>query len=168
MGHVLHAVIGRRTAVAEFAGPWLSAHLVRLPQGFALVPLTESLFDEIAATGRSEAPDPFTQFERLSERVEVALKGASTTGPLAYIETDYFGGCGTQSAVAWDRRGILAGPFKTETSWSGSHHVVKPPGEWAINRVLAALGVVPAAEEDEFDTMSLGQFRSTESVEEVG
>src|SRR5262245_40171270 len=127
MGHALHAVIGRPAPIAQFASRWFSAHLVRLPQGFALVPLTESLHDEIVAAEKSEAPDLFPQFERLSASVEAALREASASGPLAYLETDYFGGCGTQSAVAWDRGSVLSVPFKTETSWNGSDYVMKPP-----------------------------------------
>jgi hypothetical protein len=166
MGHVLHAVIGRKPPVVHFAGRWFSACLVGLPQGFALVPLTESLFDEIATTAQSESSDPFPEFERLSATVEAALRDASAAGPVAYIETNYFGGCGTQSAIAWDRRKVSSGPFKTEDSWNGSEFVTNPPGERAINRVLAALGVVPAVGKDAFDTVNLSEFRSTESMED--
>src|SRR5262249_8022642 len=108
MGHVLHAVIGRKAPIGQFASRWISAHLVRLPHDFALILLTESLHDEIMAAEQSTAPDPIPQFERLSASVEAALREASVSGPLAYIETDYFGGCGTQSAVAWDRGGVLS------------------------------------------------------------
>jgi hypothetical protein len=165
MGHVLHAVIGQKAPVGQFAGRWRSAYLVGLPQGYALVPLTESLHDEIAAAGQSELRDPFPLFVHLSASVENVLKEASAVGSLAYIETDYFGGCGTQMAVAWDR-GELVGPFKTETTWNGSNFVVDPPGEWAINRALATLGVVPTAGKDAFDTVGLGRLRVTESVAE--
>ena len=66
MGHALHAVIGRPAPIAQFASRWLSVHLVRLPQGIALVPLTEALHDPVsfvrvwaaAALARVEPENP--------------------------------------------------------------------------------------------------------------
>lgn len=144
----------------------MSAYLANLPQGFALVPLTESLHDEIVAAVQPTALDSFPQFERLSASVETAVREATAVGPLGYIETDYFGGSGTQCAVAWTNAARLVGPFRTESGWDGSDYTVRPPGEWAINQVLVALGVKPVGENDAFDTLGLGQYRVTESVEQ--
>jgi hypothetical protein len=64
----------------------------------------------------------------------------------AVIETDYFGGRGTQSAAVY----------------RGEAEVT--PGESAgggpINRALRLLGVVAVPPKDEFDTVGLGSYRN--------
>jgi hypothetical protein len=155
MSHVLHAVIGPRPAVADFASCWHLARLIDLPQDFAMVPLTAALHDDIVELAGLDRPDPFPEFERLSAGVEAALKEASSAGSLGYIETDYFGGCGTQSAIAWAGGRVVAGPFKTEPTWNGQDFETSLAGEWAINRVLAALGVWTRGELDAFDMLGL-------------
>jgi hypothetical protein len=114
MGHMLHAVIGPETPVARFAGSWVLARLVHLPQGFALVPLTAALHDDIADLANLRKADPFLDFERLSAGVEFVLRvDISHVGPVAYVETDYFGGYGTQKV--WNKQEVFLGPLKTES-----------------------------------------------------
>lgn len=162
MSHVLHAVIGPKPSVAGFASLWHRARLVDLPQGFALVPLTAALHDDIAELAGADRRDTFPEFARLSVGVERAVSEASAGGPLGYIETDYFGGCGTQRAIAWDRGRILAGPYATETTWDGAAYRTSPEGERAVNRVLAALGAWTRGRLDAFDSLGLGRFREME------
>jgi hypothetical protein len=165
MGHVLHAVIGPKPAAVALVSRWLQASLIDLPQGFSLVPLAEALHDEILESA-SAGPDPFPEFERLSGGVAEALRRGSAAGPLGYVETDYFGGLGSQRAVAWSGGNLLAGPFKTVSTWNGSDYESSHEGELAINRILAAPGVRPRPGSDAFDTLGLGDFRETESAAE--
>lgn len=60
----------------------------------------------------------------------------------AIIETDCFGGIGTQCAVAFEGEDRLT------------------PDQASINQALAALGVRAASDRDEFDVIGLGRFRS--------
>lgn len=163
VSHVLHAIIGAEPAVSVFAGRWHLARRVELPQGFAMVPLTPDLYDDIAELAALTRPDPFPGFERLSAGVEAAVREATAAGWLGYIETDYFGGCGTQSAVAWASGRVSAGPFRTERRWDGADFQTTPAGPRAINRVLTLLGVRANGAADEFDALGLGRFRSTEA-----
>src|SRR4051812_35549678 len=98
VGHVLHAVIGPKASVAEFASRWWRARQFDLPQDFALVPLNAALYDDIVELADARQSDPFQEFVRLSAGVKLAIEEVSNVGPLAYIETDYFGGVGTQVA----------------------------------------------------------------------
>jgi hypothetical protein len=100
MGHVLHAVIGPKASLSAFAGNWHGARVIDLPQSFGLVPLTSSLHDDIVELASIDRPDPIPGFERLSAGLEEVLRQASNIGQLAYIETDYFGGIGTQGQRA--------------------------------------------------------------------
>jgi hypothetical protein len=167
MGHVLHAVIGPMPCVSAFACCWNQARLVPLPQGFALVPLSGALFDDIRELANIDRPDPFPGFERLSAALEAVLRAVSRHGALAYIETDYFGGCGSQSAVAWSGSRLLSEPFRTETTWKGSRFETIPDGERAINAILAAVGVWRRGEADCFDMLELGKFRNTDEIAEI-
>jgi len=164
MGHVLHAVVGPKTTVAEFASRWTGARRVDLRQVFALVPLTAALHDDIVELTDLKASDPHPGFERLSAGVALALQEVSRIGPVGYVETGYFGGVGTQKAVAWEGGKLLLGPFHTETVWTEEGPRTNPPGEGAINRVLAKLGVWTRGAVDPFDMLELGKFRDTESL----
>jgi hypothetical protein len=191
MGHALNAAIGPHPVVAEFTGRWHLARPVPLRQGFAMVPLTEALHDDIAGRAGLDGPDPFEEFVYLALGVVAAVREAAEAGTLAYIETEYFGGLGSQAAVGWlDRGRVLVGPFRTETTWDGRRAVHHPPGEWAINRVLATLGVpttrragrvawkhwmsrvlatlgIPTLGTlDQFDMLGLGTYRDTEEAAE--
>jgi hypothetical protein len=165
MGHKLHAVLGPRAAVAEFASRWVLARLVELNQGFAMVPLSAALHDDIAELANLRTPDPHPGFERLSPGVEAALRlDASRAGPVGYIETDYFGGVGEQRAIAWRAGEVLVGPFFSKTEWRDDGPHTEPPGERAVNRVLSVLGVVTSERTDAFDALALGRYRDTESL----
>lgn len=78
--------------------------------------------------------------------------------PLAYFETEYHGGAGSQAAAAWAGGVVVAGPFLQADEDCGKGE----PSEWPINRVLRHLGVVRSKREDEFDAVGLGRWRNNE------
>jgi hypothetical protein len=141
------------------------ARLVELNQGFAMVPLTAALPDAIVELASLRTPDPYPGFERLSAGIEHVLRiQASQAGPLAYVETDYFGGVGEQRAIAWRSGEVLVGPFFSRTDRGDSGLHTEPSGERAVNRVLSALGVTTRGRTDPFEALALGQYRHTESL----
>jgi len=68
----------------------------------------------------------------------------------AVIHTEYFGGMGSQVAAVHRGRSP-----------------VMPPTEGGINAALRHLGVVAEAGLDEFDTVSLGRYRSFPELDDV-
>ena len=143
MGHQIQAVIGKWEAMHRFAGNWL-VKMVELPQNCAMVFLTGALFDDI--TELYDAPDreeasPLTYF---TSAIRWAMEEASWTGPLAYIETDYAGGYGTQAGVLIERGRIVMGPME---------------GPGSINNLLHDLGVWHRPGEDEFTALGLNHYR---------
>lgn len=71
-------------------------------------------------------------------------------GLVAYVETDYFGGFGTQGAVVWqDRKRI----YRKEDDGFGC----------PIDDALKLLGVQRTEAQDEFDVVGLGKYRTNES-----
>lgn len=168
MSHVLHAVVGSRESVKELSNRWVLAYPISLPQDFAMIPFTAALLDDFAELINISDPDPFVEFERLSASAEIVLCDASRFGVLGYIETNYFGGCGTQSAIAWSKGKILLGALKSEITWNGESYKETPIGKSAINQMLSVLGVWTNQKKDEFEMLGLGNFRDTESAARAG
>jgi hypothetical protein len=62
----------------------------------AMVPVSEALLEEL--TGSSHG-GPFA--ERMPPELDRALAGWSVSGPLAFLQADFFGGDGHQAATVW-------------------------------------------------------------------
>lgn len=157
MGHRITAIIGSGAALAGLAdrsGPAPTA----LPFDLVIVPLGPARLDMLA----QENGPPHDGFAYLGPALEIALARAVGTGPALYIETDYFGGRGTQGA-AWFAGGE-AGWRDAEAHEDGGEQAAARPGGTPISRGLAELGVRPPAEGDEFDAVGLGRFRSMRAL----
>jgi len=86
---------------------------------------------------------------------EALAAATAKGGGLAYIETEYFGGTGGQSATAFvDGQQVMA----PQTARGGAG---------PINQALRRIGVA-RAEADEFDTIGLGERRSMQDYEPEG
>jgi hypothetical protein len=84
--------------------------------------------------------------------------------PLAYVETEYFGGLGTQGSVVWNRGQVVFGPLRTgePEEWEFSPVVSTPLDSGAINQALRYLGVTSADFSDEFAALQLDKCRSND------
>ena len=89
-----------------------------------------------------------------------SVAAASRYGPIAYVETDYFGGDGVQSAALW-RDGALVMNLFTESA--RQVHAGSP-----INRALRGVGVVDRDGWDEFTIQGLAGFRSNDDIFDKG
>ena len=164
MSHTLRAVIGPIPPVTEFAGRWVQANLISLPQRFGLVPMTAALLADIQELAMLDEPDPFVEFAHLPAALVQAMTEATRSGPLAYVETDYFGGIGRQTAIAWNKGRLELGPLTSETAVADPVYPAPPISEGAINQALRYLGVWRQNGHDEFDMLGLGKYRSTEGA----
>lgn len=138
----------------------LAANVTRLPVrlfcklrgGFGLVPFEDD-GNELAVQGAE-----FERFVKLTERLRRWAERESIRFAIAYVETDYCGGIGSQSAVLWRAGSVVLGPLHSGISVRPGKSV----GELPINQVLRCIGVVAQKPLDEFDTIGLGLKRSTE------
>jgi hypothetical protein len=95
--------------------------------------------------------------EPLPDGLTDLLRRSSATGPIAYVEADYFGGVGQQASILWERGELVLGPL------------LDPPGPpplleaGPISHVLRRMGVQRSPELDEFATVGLGRHRDTEA-----
>ena len=144
MGHMIRAVIAKESIICGIAEKWKNAEKHSLPQGYALTLLSDDLFDEIEGSFDEKGGDRYPQFRFLSCAVEGFLKRESEGAELIYIETDYFGGKGTQSGVIFADGEMITEPKQ---------------GEGTINSLLRKIGVRRDWGKDEFDSVELFRFR---------
>jgi hypothetical protein len=156
MGHHIRGFIARQDDLRKAAASLPGAQVVPLSLGFGFLPVTEQLAGD-------DEPAPFEHLERLTARLGAWAEEQSRTFPLAYVETDYFGGDGWQAAMAWVGGGAVFGPVRTSDLWEGGKFVPTPLLEGAINRAVRHLGVERGAARDEFDALGLGRHRDNES-----
>jgi hypothetical protein len=162
MSHTVQLFIARKAIFENIIRALNQAHLILLPQGFAMIANTDEFFDEITNHQQSKMSAEFEVFYKLSEALISWAENVSKKGPIAYFETDYFGGTGTQSAAVWFEARLVYGPCKSETKWINEQLVKEPMAEKAINRALRHLGVQQTGAFDEFDAIELGKFRHNE------
>jgi hypothetical protein len=154
MGHSVQLIIGQGVAIASFLSEWPVARVVELRGGWQAIPVDEALYTAIEARhpGAVRPSGLHVSPLGLSEAVAAAtVRGAG----LAYVETEYFGGTGAQSAVAFVEGREVVAPQSARSAGP-------------INQALRRIGVARTLAEDEFDTIGLGERRSMTDYEPEG
>ncbi len=145
MAHSIQAFIAPRIAFDRL-GLGCPAALVELPQGLALLAITEELRSGIHdSVGGGKPRHRYVDLRSWDDADFAFLKRLAKDHAAAYVETDYFGGMGEQSAVVARDGGIVFGP----------RHAEHGP----INAALRILGVRKERDLDEYDTLGLGLYR---------
>ncbi|WP_433530350.1 hypothetical protein ACQPYA_29990 [Micromonospora sp. CA-263727] len=159
MSYQLSAIVADADLLREETRELDHAVLGGLRQGFALLPVTWQLVQELTGTPPDYATDepgpehPFTLI--LSAELTEALAGWSQRGPLAYVEADFAGGTGHQAAAVWLGGALAWGP-RFDAAFDG------PRPDWPINGALVELGAEPGRWIDPFAELGLHVERSTE------
>lgn len=155
----LQAVIAAEPVLRTLADGVEHALLAPLDQGLALLPITDAFFDAfLDADGveeRVEAPEP-EGFSKPPAGFGRALGDCSTRGAVAYVEADYWGGAGTQTAQVWNGGHVVFGPL---SSVEGEPFAREGS---PISQALRLLGATKGDFFDEFDAVGLGRHRDTE------
>ena len=144
MAHFVTGFITKTDYIHQICSESSSLRSVSLEQGFSLFPLTDKLLDNLRIP-RSKGLD---DFDKLPTELTDLLAKLSVICPLLYFETEYFGGDGNQLAIVFENGKMIFGP---------AQDVVGP-----INEGLCLLGVEKKANSDEFDSIGLGENRSTD------
>ncbi|WP_326800616.1 hypothetical protein OIE49_00985 [Streptomyces sp. NBC_01788] len=101
--YCLQAVIATESVLRKLADSITEACIVPLGQHLWLLPMTDALFGVVTSAGAPEL-DGFWKAPAGFDRL---LTACSETGPVAYVEAEYFGGVGTQTAQVWDAGKIV-------------------------------------------------------------
>lgn len=123
----------------------IHADLIELPQGFGMILMTDRLLCDVEELAEVSDKAVFPELERFTEAVGELMERYSFHTKLAYIETDYFGGAGTQGGVLYENGRVGAAP--------------RVDGSGVINALLSELGVWRGSGKDEFDSLGLGKYR---------
>jgi hypothetical protein len=144
MGYLNRAIVAK-AELLQAIRPTLPpvARIAELNQGFALIPVTEDFYDAVG-DGRDEKT---MGFWFLPGGYDQTLAAWSADGPVSYVEAEYFGGKGEQSAAVWVGGELALGPLHEES---------------AICQALAELGVSKADDTDEFESVGLNRYRDVD------
>ncbi|MEU5257397.1 hypothetical protein [Amycolatopsis sp. NPDC021455] len=149
MGFCLEAVIAGEAVLRRLAG---NIPIVPLHGPLSMLPMTDEYFDAVSAPGAAELEGVWKAPVGFGD----SLAACSELGPVAYVEADYSGGVGSQSAQVWHRGTVILGPLRIAVG-------ERPPsGGSPISQALRALGVRRGRHLDEFDAVRLGRYRRTE------
>ncbi len=148
MSHAIQALLVTTSCAAAAARDLPHTRPILIGQGIHLVPIVDATFDALRERFPNLKDPGEPEFWRLSGPVAHVAQALSALGPVAYIETDYFGGAGQQAAMVWDAGAVRMPPEQAE---SGS-----------INIALRLMGVSRGSAHDEFDAVGLGACRNNE------
>jgi hypothetical protein len=150
MGHHISAVV-LKGSFDEDQAKAFDLKPIRLNDELTLFPLDARYLDywaeKLGSCGFvSDCP-------RLNPNVVHLMVNAIASNPLfAVIETDYFGGTGSQAAAVYQGRVEILAPESSEIAELG--HSIGP-----INNALRRLGVLAIVGRDEFETVGLYRYR---------
>ena len=151
MGYELRAVIAGDELLRAASRDLAAADVVVLGQGLSLMPMTDAFFDAVT-DGSAGA----LGFWRLPGGFDRVLTRWSATGPVAYVEAEYFGGVGEQLAAVWADEALVWGPLHAPEG-----RPFAPDGS-PISQALRRLGAVVRAAEDEFAAVGLDRHRNSD------
>ncbi|MFB7473530.1 hypothetical protein [Kitasatospora sp. NPDC056184] len=162
MPYELTAVLGRFDLLRSRTAGVRDAVVAPLRQRMGLVPVTSAGL----LTGRDGAGPAGRPVTVMSPAFERTLGQWSRGGPIAYVEADFHGGHGHQSAAVWRDGAKVWGPARTR-DFTG------PREGWPINAALALLDVVPsgsaeAGHRDLFLEVGLGWEQDLDGWQSAG
>lgn len=109
---------------------------------------------------KTEVIKPYQEF---TSKIKKTIKELSFIGACVYLETDYFGGTGTQLAEVWKDGAKILGPL---LSYDGLKPNIQDITivDAAINEALQTIGIYKQEGKDEFASVGLDQYRSNDSI----
>jgi hypothetical protein len=155
MGHYIQGFIALTDALQTAASSLCNARCITLNLGYSFLPITDEL---VADT------DDVTHeiLHRLSKSLIHWAEHTSNKSPIAYIETDYHGGMGSQSSIVWSLGKCAFGPTETVDGYRDGKMLKTALLDGAINQAMRQLGVDRGDARDEFDALGLRSNRSNE------
>lgn len=145
MGHYISGIVAKIESVREFASSAGLHAPALLTDGLGFLPLSDDHLDLLfPVQGPSDNAMTY-----LSAALKAVLSEMSEGGPVAYIETEYFGGQGAQGATVYDHGQCVFGPITNDAG--------------PISEAMKLLGVSAApGQHDEFEAVGFCRHRTNE------
>ena len=152
-----------RDLLRSVVTPSSAVQVCPLELGFATLPVTRPVLEGIKKYVGMGLVPKVSGAKRLyfgagwrydDQSIHVLGRWLSLDGPVAYVETNYFGGSGDQGAVVWARHQRVFGPARAE--------------ENVIHEALALLGDEVRSSADRFEALGLGSRRSSDGFARAG
>ena len=149
MGHTIQGFLGKSETIKEIVSPLSTGQyaVIELPQNIHCLFLSCGAWDIIAERQNVTLNNNITPFDFLDTATKEYLQNIKPSGKFIYIETDYYGGRGSQAAGIFED-GILLDVYNSEGKTDG-----------AINTALRFIGVIKEPDADEFETLNLHKYR---------
>lgn len=161
MGHMIQCFIGHPAVIEELLLPLKPIDIVvaDLPQDLRCLFLCDKLLNAIHQYQHMDDIGEVDPFAFFTQEVKSYLEDIKPDEAFIYIETDYFGGEGTQSS-GYFVNGKLIEAYEQDNE---TIDVTLPYPDRLftspINSALRRLGVIREAGCDEFDTLGLAEYR---------
>ncbi len=163
MGQRIIGLVGKRTAlnaIIELVG---EKYLTPLEQALFVLPFDHNALDALATYGKPSLEG----FTYLGPELEQALRNAADKDGFLYIESDFFGGIGSQAAALFrDGRLIWKDARALGEKPSLFSQLMGRDAAWPVNKGLQAMHVQRLPGKDEFVSIGLDQFRAPDMVED--
>ncbi|WP_039938142.1 hypothetical protein [Leptospira terpstrae] len=146
MSYYIQAIISKSNHLEKLLTFFKNkTQIVPLIDGYSLVPITENVFNLL-----KEDVDEIIlikDYSNLTVKLFSILMQYSKIDKIGYIEAEYFGGSGSQSAILFDDGVVIFESISKQNS---------------INKLLKKIGVKKKLFQDRFDYIGLNKFRKTE------
>lgn len=164
MGDRIIGIVGTRTALANIVWMVGEKYLAPLEQDLFILPLGHRALDGLATYGKPSHPG----FAYLGPELTEALsKTCSGKDAFLYIESDFFGGIGSQAAALFrDGRLIWKDARALGEKPSLFSLLMRRDAAWPVNKGLQAMDVQRLPGKDEFVSIGLNRFRAPDMVED--
>src|SRR5690349_18762068 len=112
MGYFLQAIIGHSSHLKGIERTPCTK-IARLEGDLGMILCTDEFVDELGGGVPFADKEPYPEhLWHLSASMATWIAAQSSQGLFAYIEADYHGGIGEQSAIVWQNGQVIQGPFK--------------------------------------------------------
>jgi hypothetical protein len=146
MSYVLNAIIANSTVFVPLPNWLYEPEVIDLAHDFLMVPVTGVIQARFSVNAQAP-PDVLDGFYFLTQSLWERCLMLSEFGTVGFIENECFGGLCDQHSVVWRSKEVILGPLDEEG---------------AVNKALHQLGVPRTLNEDEFDSLDLGRYRTSE------
>ncbi len=149
MSQIISGIVCHSALAEKLTNAFPGDTIKPLAQDYVLLPL-----DQQRARQNGDESPIFPSSYELTERSAAVLARLSFHGDVAFIEAEYYGADGFQTAIVWRAGAIVYGPSRSDQQ--AATGTAYPD---AVSGALRMLGARYGDVGDEFQALGLGRYR---------